>query len=372
MESLEEYGKEIRSYSTDELEDVLSNINREEYADRFKLVIKELKRRGRDPEPRLAAELSVRTHLEGVRSGGIRSGIKLIKESFRIFDQYPKFLIPLLVTWAIYAPIILYVRYGINFEALSCGVILLICVSEIFLLSSIISISCLILLELIRQVESGEKPSFFISFDRVVENSVKAIPLVVLWTVIWFILAFFQALLRKAEREIFSAENAAKTLADYQERALLSSSLNVLQKGVRMVVYLILPGIAWEGLRFREAFKRGLGVFKANFVEFATGFILSDLAAQILFLPPALLFMLHDGIKIHFLDSIWIGTIFYTAFAWSFFLYIEQMFCAQLYLWHMKWERKFREAQKEGEPLPRLSDVPRPSLLDEVPDLVGT
>ena len=58
------------------------------------------------------------------------------------------------------------------------------------------------------------------------------------------------------------------------------------------------------------------------------------------------------------------------AFAWSFTIYLEQMFTAELYLWSLKWEQAVHKAQQENKPLPELIDVPRPSILDEVPDLL--
>ena len=46
------------------------------------------------------------------------------------------------------------------------------------------------------------------------------------------------------------------------------------------------------------------------------------------------------------------------------------MFTAELYLWNMKWERKLR-AQAEGKPIPSMREVPRPSVLDEVHELIN-
>jgi hypothetical protein len=69
-------------------------------------------------------------------------------------------------------------------------------------------------------------------------------------------------------------------------------------------------------------------------------------------------------------DIAWIITIIYAAFAWSYSIYLEQMFSANLYLWHLRWEKECIEAQRAGRQLPALRDVPRPSILDEVPDLL--
>jgi hypothetical protein len=46
------------------------------------------------------------------------------------------------------------------------------------------------------------------------------------------------------------------------------------------------------------------------------------------------------------------------------------MFAAKLYLWNLKWEKELVKAQAENKPLPSLNDVPKPSLLNEVSDLL--
>lgn len=52
-------------------------------------------------------------------------------------------------------------------------------------------------------------------------------------------------------------------------------------------------------------------------------------------------------------------------------MYLEQLFMAQLYLWHQKWESAVEDAQKSGRPVPSLHDVDQPLLLAKVPDLLA-
>lgn len=54
----------------------------------------------------------------------------------------------------------------------------------------------------------------------------------------------------------------------------------------------------------------------------------------------------------------------------SYSIYLEQMFTAQLYLWHIKWEKAVKKAREDGKEAPSLRDVPRPSVLDKVSDLL--
>ena len=137
-----------------------------------------------------------------------------------------------------------------------------------------------------------------------------------------------------------------------------------------MVVFLILPAIAWEDLDFFKATKKGLWVLKTNLSAFATGFTLTYLAATIVFLPPGLLFYITEKLELTLPEIVWYLTLLYIGFVWSYSMYLEQMFTANLYLWNMKWEKEVEKAKNQGKPLPELRDVPRPDILDDVPDLL--
>lgn len=185
---------------------------------------------------------------------------------------------------------------------------------------------------------------------------------------------FVQALFSKKEdsneKESISAQNAAKTLAGYEGFSFFKASVKALEKGIRMIMFLILPALAWENLNFWRAVKKGVTVFKTHLSEFVTGFVLTGVATMIIFLPPTILFSIANQAKTPFPDWVWILTIIYLAFAWSYSIYLEQMFAAELYLWNMKWEKEVTKAQQKNVPAPSLRDVPKPSLLDEVRELV--
>lgn len=306
---------------------------------------------------------------------GIKNGWDLIKESIKVFNRHPKFIVPLLITWLVYAPIILYLKYWFDWDAFTGSQILLIVFGIVFVFAFLLAFSCSMLLELIQQLESGEQMSVTKSFGHTLShNVIRILPLVLVWAVIWFILLIIQALLSKkkgkGEKESVSAENAAKTLAGYQSFSLSRAFFKALEKGVRMVMFLILPAIAWENLSFWQSVKKGIAVFKAHLSEFVTGFVLTGVAAMIIFLPPAILFYISDEAEVMFPDWVWVATIIYIAFAWSYSIYLEQMFTAELYLWNRKWEKEVAKARQEGRATPTLREVPRPSILDEVYELV--
>lgn len=305
---------------------------------------------------------------------GIKNGWDLIKDSIRVFYYHPKFLIPLLITWLIYAPIILYLEYGFNWDTLSFGQTFLFVFGIIFLFAFLLAFSCSMLLELIQQLESGQRMSLGKAFSHTLaHNILKITPIVIIWTIIWFILLILQAIFSKAKeikKESFTAENAAKTLAGYRTFSLSRAFFKALEKGVRMIVFLILPAIAWENLSFGKAIKKGIGVFKAHLSEFVSGFVLTWAAAVIIFLPPGILFYISDELGITFPTWVWVVTIIYIAFAWSYAIYLEQMFTAELYMWNLKWEKQIEKEKRLGKPLSKLRDVKRPSVLDEVPELL--
>lgn len=307
---------------------------------------------------------------------GIKNGWNLIKESVKVFNRHPKFLTPLLFTWSVYAPAILYLKYWFDWESYAGIQILWIVFGVIFLFAFLLSFSCSMLLELIQQLETGQELNLTKSFRHTLsQNILKILPLVFVWAVIWFVLTLIQAILskgkeKKGESGKFSAENAAKTLAGYQKFSLSQAFFKALGKGVRMIMFLILPAVAWENLSFVKSIKRGIGVFKAHLSEFVTGFVLTELAAIIIFLPTGLLFYIADELDITLPDPVWVLAIIYIAFAWSYSIYLEQMFIAELYLWNMKWEDGVAKARKEGRPIPSMREVPRPSILDEVHELV--
>lgn len=311
--------------------------------------------------------------------GGWNRGWQLIIMTLKIFQKHPVFIVPILIVWVIYATIIIYLKYFFSWNNFSFGFDLGIVFLTLFILSFIILISCSIVLELIQQIETGRKLSLREGFQETIsKNIIKIIPIAIIWAIIWFILTIIEALLSKKKRGRgeFNAENAAKTLAGYQSFSLSRASIEAIEKGIRMIVFLILPAIAWEDLSFTMAIKKGLRVLRAHLAEFASGYALTYAAAVIVFLPPAIIFKLGTGRHgnpplIHFQDSVWVGVIIYIGFAWSFCMYLEQMFTANLYLWHLKWEKKVEAAKRAGRPLPNFKDVGQPVLLDNIPDLLG-
>lgn len=317
---------------------------------------------------------------------GIANGWDMFKESLRVFVKFPVMMFPLLLVWCIYAPMILYMKYGLKWEKFSQNESIMIVMAFIFSFAFLLAISCSVLLELIQQIETGKEPDLLkAGFDTFAFNLIKMIPIVIVWTILWTVLAIISALLRKRnnrgdddDTSEFNAQNAAQTLAgaDGGKFSLSSYFIDALNKGIRMIVFLILPGIAWENLGCFDAVQKGFRIFKLHLYEFASGFVLTEFASFIIFFPVALMFALGIGKKGHspiivFPEYAWYLAMVYIAFAWSYSIYLEQMFVAELYLWHKKWEREFEALRASGDMRPfSFYDVKRPSLLDDTPDLI--
>ncbi|HAN04579.1 MAG TPA: hypothetical protein DCW72_08350 [Elusimicrobia bacterium] len=307
----------------------------------------------------------------------IKSGWDLIKYSTTLFLRHPVMLMPLLFTWLLYAPTVLYFKYRFDWDPLTLQQTLLTVLGITFFFALLLAFSASMLLELIQQAESGRELSLTEAFaDSLGSNLLRMLPIVVVWTLVWFVLTVLTALLTRKKRgsssardDNFSAENAARTLAGDTRFSLSAAFFRALNKGVRMAVFLVLPAIAWQNQGPWDAFTRGMRILRMNIGTFMTGYALSELAATIVFIPPAILLYISSEGKITFPEWVWFGTIAYIALAWSYSIYLEQMFTAMLYLWHLNWEKAIGEAQAARRPIPALRDVRRPCLLDGIDDL---
>ena len=306
-----------------------------------------------------------------------RNGWKVLVQSLGVFKKYPKLLVPILGAWAVYAPSVIFMRYGYDGESSGLRADLSLVFLIILLLSFSVLFSCAIVLDMIRQIEAGEPSLLRAFFRRLGRDLPRIFLLSVGWAIIWFALTVLDAILSKKDRDnsddALTAQNAAETIANYKSFSFSSAFIEALEKGVRMVMFLIMPGIVWENLDVFAATKKGLAVLRAHLRDFGSGYALTYAASSIIFLPPAIIFELGTGRHgrpppIHFPDSVWVGVIIYMGFAWSLSIYLEQMFMAQLYLWHMKWEEQARAAAEANLDPPSFYSVERPQLLAGAPD----
>ena len=308
----------------------------------------------------------------------IKNGWELIKYANRTFLRYPVMVMPLIFTWLLYAPTVLYFKYKFDWGPLTLEQTLLVVLGIIFFFAMMLAFAASMMLELVQQIESGREPSLADAFgDSLGSNLARMVPIVVVWTVIWFVLTLLTALFTRKKRgssgreDSLSAENAARTLAGDSHFSLSAAFFKALNKGVRMAVFLMLPAIAWQEMGPFEAMRRGLRILRLNIGTFMAGYAMSEMAAMIVFIPPAIVLYISSKGKVTLPEWVWFATLAYMALSWSYSIYLEQMFTALLYLWHLNWEKAIGEAQAAGRPIPRLDQVRQPDLLDGINDLAG-
>ena len=310
-----------------------------------------------------------------------RRGWQLIAQGLGVLRQYPWFIAPILIVWLIYAPGVLYLKYYVHWNRHNTAESAIIVYFFIVAFSFCILLACDVLLELIQQLERDE-PSLTSAVTATFRKDLaNLLPLAFAWATIWFALSLIEAVLSRRDDEDsgdaeLDAHGAAEALAGFGSFSLSRAFFEALKKGVRMVVFLILPAIAWEDMNFVNASRKGLAVLRAHKGDFARGYALTYAASAVAFLPPSILLFLGTGRHgrpplVQFSDAVWATTIIYIGLAWSFTIYLEQMFGAQLYLWHLKWERKFEVARLAKRPLPAFAEVEPPVLLAKVPNLFG-
>lgn len=111
----------------------------------------------------------------------------------------------------------------------------------------------------------------------------------------------------------------------------------MLEKLLRMTVFLALPAICWEGKNSFSAFHEAVKIIKKHPAQFLTEYALTGTAGLIMALP-LIPILLIDKMNVVIPNSIWLLVIIYEGFIWTLGVYLEQMTTALLYLWHLKWK----------------------------------
>ncbi|MCP4610731.1 MAG: TerB family tellurite resistance protein [Planctomycetes bacterium] len=215
-----------------------------------------------------------------------------------------------------------------------------------------------------QQIESGEKISFLKALkEAFVLDFLKMIPIAAIWAFLWLIILILKSGGRKKSggRAQPSTRDAARTLAGADSTlSFFSLGLIMIEKLIRMIVFLTLPAIAWENKGPFSSIKQSFRIFKKHPVQFMTTYTLTGIIAIIMALPLCIIFTL-DKKGVTFSAAFWTGVIIYEAIIWTLGIYFEQMSVALLYFWHLRWE----ECGSQGE----LSSIPKPDLLDNVYEL---
>lgn len=288
----------------------------------------------------------------------VSQGWDVFKDTLKILRRYPILAAPLVLAWVLMATVTLLLRY------LDLGFFMIFLM--VFVVAYSLSLACLQLLELIQQIESGEPVSFWkASREMISKNALKAIPIAFVWAIIWFILLILRALTRRKDEDEHEAqpslEDAGRTLSGMNGGPFswLGLGLDMVEKLIRMIVFAVLPAIAWEDKGPWQAWKKGSSVVRKHPGQFLTSYGLTTAAGVLMALPLIPVYMA-DKADVELSAGVWVAVIIYSGIIWTIEVYLEQMSVALLYLWHLK---------SEHYGIADLESTPRPDLLDNIPEL---
>ncbi len=287
---------------------------------------------------------------------------RLFKDSFSVLFAKPIFLLPIFVSWIVVAVVVLYNRYYFP-DLGSLGLIVLYLYFLIVIMAFTISMANIVMLELMQQMETGQK----LSLSKALKEAfgydlIKVIPVALIWGLVWLIIVLLRSLKRRSESKPEpSVQDAAMTLSGMNTPfSFFRLGLDMMEKLVRMVVFMALPAIAWENKGPFAAYKKAFHVIKTHPVQFLTSYSLTFAAGVLMALPLLPIYFLAK-MKVALPTEVWIGVLIYVGLIWTLEIYLEQMSVGLLYLWHLKWEKRGGKGD--------LSSVAKPDLLDKVYEL---
>jgi hypothetical protein len=304
------------------------------------------------------------------RLGRIVHALRMVVSSLRAFARYPSLFVALGVVWVGLAaagwfalPHVLHLfdssamdsetTFWLSVAAVSVCVFAVAGVAQSF--------GCLVVLERVRQIEIDEPRSLTRALGCALVNTVRALPLVLIWSVLWLAVNAVGILLGGGD------EDDDRDVGD----RVLDWSLQAACDAMRMLMFCSLPALAWEvGERPLGAVRRGMAVARRHKAEFAIGLLLSDLAGQIAFLPLAGVAVAYmSGVDLP--ETVWLGAVALSLLLWTFVMLVQQLYAAELYVWHLLWEDASARLAAAGETALAPEAVTRPSLLDGVPALAA-
>lgn len=318
----------------------------------------------------------------------IKASWELIYDAILAFKHYPVLLVPLLAFSALFSGLLVYIVFHMGSTELSKAMLWSIIALVFFVYSFGLAASCSTLVELVRHIESGEKPSLGSALHATFTKNLPGLLLLSLfWLIVEIICFIISALISSVMERLNKHKRITRFNQSLQQAIALQKATpqniatlmmgltgsgdpndidNYLAKLARMSVFLAIPSISWEKGTAFSPLKRAWKIGKSNFGMFLSGFVLSELIATIVFLPPLALFIAqNEGFVVP--DFLWYLTIAYIVFGISCRLYLEQIFIAKLFLWHMKFEDAVATAKRDGNRVPSgIHEVARPKLMDDI------
>lgn len=296
----------------------------------------------------------------------IGDSFSIVMDSLKSIKKYPILLFPIFITWLCIAGIAVYLHYYFIFPEVLWQV-LLICFGIFWAITFILSFSCAMMVELVRQIETDGKVSLQEAFLSSSGNIVKLLWISCIWAVVWFILFIIEVLLskdkEKRSRQSPNPENIAKTLGWAWSRfSWLGLWVDTLKRIMRMTIFLSIPAMMWKKKWVFWSLWQWIHTIRKHPWEFLWVFASVAVVGILMALPLAIIFWFSEE-GTTFPNYVWIWIIIYEGIIYTFSMYLEQMTAALLYLWHINWQK----AQKiPGSEDIHIHDIPRPSLIDDI------
>lgn len=295
---------------------------------------------------------------------GFSIGWEIFKSSLRFMLKNPFTLVPILMGGGAFLGVVYWgiTTYDISEFTNTEALIALFVYTSAFTVC--ISISSLVLLELLEQKETKGRMNIFTAiFDALVRDLIRAIPLILFWSVVKFLLLLLELAIAAAN----SRENGNRTYRSRRRERRTSRWIDTLKTGTRMGVMISLSAIAWEPVGPFKAMKKGLKVYKSHFATMVAGIGLSKILKLIVFLPGIVILLIAFQFPV-VPDAVLYGVVIYTGIAWAIGIMMEQLYTAELYMWYMMYEKEVEEGQVTGNIPKNMMEVKKPSFLDETPD----
>lgn len=302
----------------------------------------------------------------------VNSG-NVFKNIFKALFKYPVMFLPIIANIIIFSLISIYFRFHFDTSGITSleqffgfGFLVL------MLLCFIISFNCFVLLEIIQQIENGKPINLFSALDEVIFKDIpRALPIMLVWAIIWFILEVINMIISSLRSRRRRGENRgyARRYGNDMFLRTLSTIVSLVESGVRMLIFYVYPAIAWEDASPIESIKKSFRHLKEVGPEFLIGFGELEFISAIVGVPLLLFLIANEHVKSLPPETLWTIIIIYMSIAFSFYIFLQQIYTAILYLWIIKWNKAVVIAIVNKQPIPTIKDVEFPSLVDDNFDL---
>jgi hypothetical protein len=288
----------------------------------------------------------------------LRDSWGMLRDSFSVFSRFPKLIVPFFIGQILflsfYATTIVWIRASLRPHATPNPLLCIGLFALFLVVGSLLEVAAsAIVLELVQEHESGRPMSFSRGMKAMTRQLSTYFALGMIWAGIRFLIDFLFG--KRGKRGPGLLEEA-------------------LQRALRMGVFCVLPAVAWEGLGVWPAIDKGKAVARKMLVDLSVGYVGSWAVGYLLWV----LFGALPLLAYKYSHPAAISTSSPTFYLWMAYVvgllliisaytsYVEQVYCAMLYLWHLKWEFRVRDAKVEGQPLPEIEEIACPTLLDDV------